>query len=1093
VNNKNYKNHFYTSTSLESDLKDKRLIQSVIVTNPLIKTVSAINQAVRGIYAKNASLSVVGPYGSGKSTSILIAYHYLKNTLPKNLRSQLSELGLVPIKKPFKDGEILVITGKKVSLVEHLKQKLKTRNIDGLIEKKILQGKRLVLIIDEFGKYLEYNADNQQNGDVYILQQLAELAQRSEGKFTLITIRHQAIKAYFSSIRLSYLNEWKKIQGRFSDIVHTTNLSETLSILSQSINERITKQFSVLPKKEIIDCFKKNNFISLTEIDNYLLQSYPLHPFTALFLITGFKKFAQNERSIFTFLDSNEKGSLNNWLANNRNQKILFTLSDYYDYIDKNMKFAIYESDISSDWHMIENSLNSLKNISSSFAEKEFSFAIEIIKSIGLIQLFGKDIGLYSSKRVLNLAISSKSLLNKNKINRLIHLLHNKNIISYRKLYDSFILWEGTDLNVNDLIEEKIAELPKSAKISSFVRKYFPVNPIIAQKHLVETGTLRWTEFQFCEIDEILENITSEADGIFRCILVKNYNQKNQIERFINDNLKDLPKNVFPIVLMIGNNAETDLKTLISINELLTYNNDIAKDKIARKELKMIHREYNYLLKNLFVDKNRYNTKLYYWKESKLILSKWRNLNLELSKKFDSIYDKTPIIHNELINKEKPSPSANFGIKQLLKHLNEDFQKHNLGIEKSGPEKSIYLNVLRKTGLHRMDENGEFGICKPSEDKSLICLWDKWDKLIRQNTEKKVCLSELINLAKDSPFGIKEGLAKFLAIVKVFEKLNHISLYKEDNEVRGDIFISEIKDDTIEHLLYNPNTFFIHYVLTEKIHQNLFKELYRLIKKESKSFITLLDAVKPLIKFVNRLSYYTKSTQSQPEPFHNVIQCIERSVSPEELIYQEIPVALGINQITNKTDSSKLDLYIKLLKKWHKNVHEFEENMLLKLHESFRAHWEIQPHGPRDDFETTSNYLITQISPEVSKLIVDNQLKEFVNRAIIVPDGEKLSYIQWFESLVSSIAGSRPQNWNDDDHKLFIERICNYRIRMDEAIEWARKKSFKTKYLSEKNKKLSNKILDLLDSESVNLNSKIVALLNAQEELEKKLKKKNNA
>ena len=64
---------------------------------------------------------------------------------------------------------------------------------------------------------------------------------------------------------------------------------------------------------------------------------------------------------------------------------------------------------------------------------------------------------------------------------------------------------------------------------------------------------------------------------------------------------------------------------------------------------------------------------------------------------------------------------------------------------------------------------------------------------------------------------------------------------------------------------------------------------------------------------------------------------------------------------------------------------------------------------------------------------------------------------------------------------------------MDEAIEWARKKSFKTKYLSEKNKKLSNKILDLLDSESVNLNSKIVALLNAQEELEKKLKKKNNA
>ena len=108
----------------------------------------------------------------------------------------------------------------KKSLINHIK--------DHYIKK----DKPLVLLIDEFGKYLEFSSDDPKNGDVYVLQELAELASRSNGLIKVITIRHQAIMGYFSGMKGSFLNEWKKIQGRFQDIVHSNSIEDTFKLIS---------------------------------------------------------------------------------------------------------------------------------------------------------------------------------------------------------------------------------------------------------------------------------------------------------------------------------------------------------------------------------------------------------------------------------------------------------------------------------------------------------------------------------------------------------------------------------------------------------------------------------------------------------------------------------------------------------------------------------------------------------------------------------------------------------------------------------------------------------------------------------------------
>ena len=77
-------------------------------------------------------------------------------------------------------------------------------------------------------------------------------------------------------------------------------------------------------------------------------------------------------------------------------------------------------------------------------------------------------------------------------------------------------------------------------------------------------------------------------------------------------------------------------------------------------------------------------------------LGKTSSLSNLVSKVCDKVFDKTPVIKNELINRDKVSGVSVSASKELLEHMIKNGNELYFGIPKFPPSKSLYLSLFIK-------------------------------------------------------------------------------------------------------------------------------------------------------------------------------------------------------------------------------------------------------------------------------------------------------------------------------------------------------------------------------------------------------------
>ena len=103
----------------------------------------------------------------------------------------------------------------------------------------------VLLIIDEFGKNLEAFARESQDSDLFLLQEIAEIAGGAKPApvFTL-TLQHLAWDEYASDASRAQRREWAKIQGRFEDIAFVESSTQVRALIARGIQHADDRPFS---------------------------------------------------------------------------------------------------------------------------------------------------------------------------------------------------------------------------------------------------------------------------------------------------------------------------------------------------------------------------------------------------------------------------------------------------------------------------------------------------------------------------------------------------------------------------------------------------------------------------------------------------------------------------------------------------------------------------------------------------------------------------------------------------------------------------------------------------------------------------------
>ena len=198
----------------------------------------------------------------------------------------------------------------------------------------------IFIVYDEFGKYLESNISTATDSETKMLQDLAEKCNRtSSQQLHLMLICHKDISNYIDmNLPQDKVDGWRGISGRFEHINLTNNFSQMYEIISHTIKktEYMWNEFKAANESVFSSLYTLYNGSSMLGGKEELVIDgcYPLHPVTTFLLPRLSERVAQNERTLFTFLSSNQKNTLRQFVDNTKDELDFITPDYLYDYFE---------------------------------------------------------------------------------------------------------------------------------------------------------------------------------------------------------------------------------------------------------------------------------------------------------------------------------------------------------------------------------------------------------------------------------------------------------------------------------------------------------------------------------------------------------------------------------------------------------------------------------------------------------------------------------------------------------------------------------------------------------------------------------------
>lgn len=1037
-------NHRYTrSVNLERDLGSAACLNDYIVTERAAHTFGRIASAM----SQRASRSWVltGVYGTGKSafahflTSVFSPKKTeLKATARKILSRAVAQGQLLEDDLSCINDEVLfavataerepightllraiqnVLVGykgkekrKKETLLKEIsrlgrsftevEQTKSSEIIQVIRDVSELGGSGLFIVIDEMGRSLEHAAQNRHPGDLYILQQLCELPQDRKSPIFFLGLLHHSFSEYGIELGAADRSEWLKIQGRFEEIPFTESAAQMVQLMAEVLRNRPESKDvwnldsqAARWSRRLPDQLR---FVSSPVLSKLL----PLHPVTALVLPQLFTRYAQNDRSLFSFLTSYEPNSFRSFLEQTHTDQDhlpLFKIAGLYDYFTETSLSNLVLKPNFQRWTEVKHLIDEHEN-----DDRETVF---LLKTIGIFNLIS-SLGTIRATRdlvTLSLCDSPTDKADISKWNKAIDKLIAKGLIVHRRQIDELRLWEGSDFDFDDALARSREKA--QATLAGLLEDSYPARTIVAQRHSYESGAVRYFESRYFDDPRQFSDLECQFSG-----------STGLIGFWVSDTEPDsVPATVKdgrPFVLIPASQVSalrSAANEYAALNDVLQNSSELASDGVARREVRHRLNHSRHLLDESFAKAFDRSLQAKAWVTGKSIeFGPKQRLNGELSKLCDKLFKHRLVLWNELINRQELTSQGAKARRQVIAAMLEAAEKELLGLSGNGPEVSVYRSVLSRTGIHQLA--GEAYMFGRPTDTRFGHVWDEIEKYCLDSIEKARGLDGLFETLQKPPYGLKSGLIPILFAAVIISHSDDIGIYRDD------AFIPQLGPEHFELLVKDPSRFSVKHFKIAGVRADVFRGVETILMKgvglpagiRNRS---ILSVVTPLLKFARKLPRYSQTTQKLSPNALEVRTVLLQAPEPDEMLFELLPRACGFPPFTvnGKIDIDLPKKFTTELTLGLKEIREAYEVLLSQcrtyLYEAFGVKQEIR--RLREDLRTRASYL------------QDRSIEPILTRFIFAAADPSNSDEDWLEALLMVIADKPVESWTDSDADVF--------------------------------------------------------------------------
>lgn len=603
----------------------------------------------------------------------------------------------------------------------------------------------LFIVFDEFSKFIE--SDNTSlTMDLKILQDLSEKVSRSgDVQLHLCCITHKSLNSYYRNRKSDIANSLKTVEGRFREIRFNRSLNQNYEIIALTLNRTEgtkTRVNGILRDNEFVYSNLEPELFGNTKRETVVEGCFPMNPYAVYAAIQVSERIAQNERTLFTLISDTDPNSFASFLRG-KNQG-LYNVDNIYDYFSTLLEKS-EDEEIKSLSYRTQASLIKLDD----------ALSISIIKALCIIRLINNSDGYPAKAEMLAKAVAASLDETNIRIENLEKLALIKKSFStgcydfaisggkeIEEQINSILTLKSKQIDIVNVLNELYVsyELPRRYNAEYKITRFFR-NLYIKASDLINLTSFE-VLFEKYNCDGLVLNLILDMPVATERILHNKTDADRVVVKVPQRNLSDAIIN--------------EIKRISALRMLISSSNMSDDEK---EEVRLIVEDETYELSEVLND--------IYDSKKVNIVSKSGGFNLYdvLSNTFERVFYKTPIVNNEMINK-----NAALSV-QYLKPRNQIAEMYLEG-------KLEEIDSSSSTGPLATVFNS-FNTEESNTSEVLSVIKD----LLSHSENNRCSFEELINTLVKKPYGIRKGVLPILIAIAIYQMNVNVIMYFGKKEI----------------------------------------------------------------------------------------------------------------------------------------------------------------------------------------------------------------------------------------------------------------------------------------------------------------------